>query len=448
MKTVLSSRHHGRTLRLAAAGTLVLAVATGAPAAAGAVTAGGTPPRPWKPAYVKRVPPPRAWQPGYVHRDPNLRMAAMLTERATTARFGTKFSGAVVDAASGRVVWRKNGSTGLMPASTTKLVTATDALAVFGGSYRFTTMVKGGPYPDQVILVGSGDPALSSAQLSSLATTTATAMKARGQLKVRVYADDTLFPAPTLATGWRSDYIPADTTWLRALVVDGRQATDTSLDAANTFAAKLKAQGLTIAQVRHGRATTSNPVLARSAGQTVSQIVSTMMLQSDNEHAEALHRLVAIHTGYGNTWAAARSAQAKQLANQGLGANALYDGSGLSRSDRLTSLQLARIVTNAFEPGNATALGLLRSDSGLPISGRTGTLSASYGRFTTAASKCAVGKVHAKTGTLSDAVALSGWTVGADGQVKAFAFIVNGSKSTLALRQSVDMLAATVTGCY
>ena len=190
-------------------------------------------------------------------------------------------------------------------------------------------------------------------------------------------------------------------------------------------------------------------MLASSAGQTVSQIVSRMMLESDNEHAEALHRLVGIKLGYGNTWAAAKSAQAARLKSEGLTATALYDGSGLSRSDRLTGLQLARLVTNVFEPANATPFALLRSNSGLPISGQTGTLRASYGRFTASTSKCAVGKVHAKTGTLTDAVALSGWTRGTDGRVKAFAFVINGKPTSMtAMRQNIDMLAATVTGCY
>jgi D-alanyl-D-alanine carboxypeptidase/D-alanyl-D-alanine-endopeptidase (penicillin-binding protein 4) len=57
--------------------------------------------------------------------------------------------------------------------------------------------------------------------------------------------------------------------------------------------------------------------------------------------------------------------------------------------------------------------------------------------------------VHAKTGTLSDAVALAGWTKGADGRVKAFAFVINGTPTSMtSMRQNIDMLAATVTGCY
>ncbi len=379
------------------------------------------------------------------------RIGSALSARVTATRFGTAFTGAVVDAASGRLVWSRNGTTGRMPASTTKLVTATNALVTFGSSHRFTTTVKRGAQQnqaDQVVLVGSGDPDLSSAQLSALATATAAKMKAARQTRVRVYADDSLFAAPTLATGWKSSYLPADTTWLRSLVVDRHDVPDTALDAANAFATQLKAHGITVTRIGRGRAATKAPLLASSAGVTLGTSISHMMLTSDNEHAEALHRLVGIRMGYGNTWSAARAAQTKGLANQGLTATALYDGSGLSRSDRLTGVQLARVVANAFEPGNRTRLALLRSNAGLPVSGRTGTLQAAYGRFTTAASRCAVGKVHAKTGTLGDAVALAGWTVGKDGRVKTFAFVVNGRPATLALMQGVDMLAATVNGCY
>jgi D-alanyl-D-alanine carboxypeptidase/D-alanyl-D-alanine-endopeptidase (penicillin-binding protein 4) len=273
-------------------------------------------------------------------------------------------------------------------------------------------------------------------------------MKARGQRTVRLYVDDFLFPTPTLATGWRSTAVPYDTTWLRALVVDGSQATDTTMEAAAKFKSRLQANGLTVSTVARGHASAANPVLASSAGKTLGSIVATMMNWSDNEHAEALHRLVGIRTGYGNTWSAARSAQAAQMTKQGLAINALYDGSGLSRSDRLTATQLTRIVANAFETGNKTSLALLRSNAGLPISGRTGTLSTAYNRFVTPSAKCAVGKVHAKTGTLSDAVSLTGYTWGADGRLKAFAFVVNGRASTLTLKQNIDMLAATVTGCY
>src|SRR4051812_8368595 len=40
------------------------------------------------------------------------RIGSYLSARATTTRFGSAFTGAVVDAASGRVVWSRNGTTG------------------------------------------------------------------------------------------------------------------------------------------------------------------------------------------------------------------------------------------------------------------------------------------------------------------------------------------------
>jgi serine-type D-Ala-D-Ala carboxypeptidase/endopeptidase (penicillin-binding protein 4) len=432
--------------RPAAVGTLTVALAAGLLAAA--PTGAGAAPRTTGVGAALRAAHPAV---ASAASSADRRIGTSLSARATITRFGTAFTGAVVDAASGRLVWSRNGTTGRMPASTTKLVTATNALAAFGSSHRFTTTVKRGAQQnqaDQVVLVGSGDPDLSSAQLSALATTTADKMRAAGQVRVRLYADDSLFAAPTLATGWKSSYVPADTTWLRSLVVDRHDVPDTAIDAAKVFAAKLKAKGITVTRIGRGRAATKAALLASSAGVTLSTSISHMMLTSDNEHAEALHRLVGIRMGYGNSWSAARLAQAKGLANQGLTASALYDGSGLSRSDRLSAVQLARVVANVFEPGNSSRLALLRSNAGLPVSGRTGTLQAAYGRFTTAASRCAVGKVHAKTGTLGDAVALAGWTVGKDGRVKAFAFVVNGRQANLSLKQGVDMLAATVNGCY
>src|SRR5688500_13885920 len=110
----------------------------------------------------------------------DLRMRQALTSRATTTRFGTAFSGAVIDAQSNRVVWTKNGSTALMPASTTKLVTASNALTVFGPTKRFTTRVRNGSAGDRVVVEGSGDPSLSSAQLDAMAKTVAGVLKARG----------------------------------------------------------------------------------------------------------------------------------------------------------------------------------------------------------------------------------------------------------------------------
>jgi serine-type D-Ala-D-Ala carboxypeptidase/endopeptidase (penicillin-binding protein 4) len=376
------------------------------------------------------------------------RMAVALDRRALTRLFGTQFSGTVIDVASNHVVWSRSGSTGRMPASTAKLVTATNALTLYGPAHRFTTTVRQSTDPRTVTVVGAGDPSLSTADLRLLAQRTATAAKTQGLTWVRVRFDDSLFAPVSLAYGWRSTYVPADVRWVRALVVDGHHSTDTSQDAAGVFARLLAAQGIRVISVRRAQAPAGSPVIAAVRGDRLDAIVRQMMLVSDNDHAEALHRLVAIRNGDAASWAGAAIAQRSVLARDGitLSRTALHDGSGLSRADRLTSTELARIVDNFLEPGQDD-LAILRT-GGLPVAGRTGTLRASFGRFSSGPATCAAGKVVAKTGTLRDAAALAGYTRGADGQLKAFAFVVNHKSVDRLLRQRIDRLAATVNGCY
>jgi D-alanyl-D-alanine carboxypeptidase/D-alanyl-D-alanine-endopeptidase (penicillin-binding protein 4) len=336
-----------------------------------------------------------------------------------------------------------------MPASTTKLVTSVDALAVYGPDHRFTTTVRQGSTPDSIVLVGSGDPSLSSSNLASLALDTAAGLQAAGVTSVKLWADDYRFARATRATGWKTSNVPSDVRLVRALVVDGHNVADTTMDAAKVFATKLTAAGLTVQSVGLARAPRGAAVLASVQGLRLDQIVHHMLLASDNDYAEALNRLVGIGTGFGSTWTGARRAQVATLAKLGftLPYGRLFDGSGISRSDRLTSNQLSSLVRIVLDPSR-TDLAVMATGGALPVSGRTGTLAARYKRYTTAPSSCARGEITAKTGTLNDAVALSGWTTGSDGRVKTFAFLVNGKRATKSLMQRVDTLAATVNGCY
>ena len=372
-------------------------------------------------------------------------MAGLLDAR-TTVGFGSRFAGQVVDVESGEQVWARDPGWALRPASTAKLVTAANALTVLGPTYRVTTAVRRGTSWGQVVLVGGGDPSLSSADLRVLARTTVATLSAHRVSRVKLWFDDSLFAAPTRARGWLADDVPTDVRAVRALVVDEHHAADTSLDAARVFAADLTRAGIGVTAVGRGRAPFDAAPIATVRGDRLDVMVTQMLQTSDNDHAEALHRLVALAVGRPATWTGAALAQRSVAAEQGvvLGATQLYDGSGLSRSDRLTARQLVTLVTGALAPLSPSAP-VARA---LPIAGLTGTLRASFGRFTTAPSRGAAGVVHAKTGTLDQAVTLAGWTTGADGRLKAFAFVVNDAGDSLTLKRRVDNLAATVTGCY
>src|SRR6478609_1065201 len=169
----------------------------------------------------------------------DVRMKSALTSRATTARFGTAFSGAVIDAASNATVWGMSSGTYRMPASTNKLVTASNALTVFGPDKRWTTTVRAGSSANRVILVGSGDPSLKSANLDAMARTTAAALLAKKITAARVYVDDDVFPTPSLAYGWKSSYVPDSIAPVRGVVRDQRNNSDTSAEAARYFRDRL-----------------------------------------------------------------------------------------------------------------------------------------------------------------------------------------------------------------
>ncbi len=69
----------------------------------------------------------------------------------------------VIDAQTGEVVFEKNGTTGVAPASTQKIITSVAAFEVLGKNYRYTT----GFYinknaPDELWVTASGDPTLGS----------------------------------------------------------------------------------------------------------------------------------------------------------------------------------------------------------------------------------------------------------------------------------------------
>jgi D-alanyl-D-alanine carboxypeptidase/D-alanyl-D-alanine-endopeptidase (penicillin-binding protein 4) len=375
------------------------------------------------------------------------RIAAKLTVRTTDPLLGTDLTGLVTDPRAGGQVWAQRPSTTQLPASTTKLVTSVNALTVFGPAHRFTTTVRRGTTWGQVVVVGAGDPSLSRAGMRILAASTARAVRAHGRHWVTVHVDDSLFPAPSLAVGWNSDYMPTDVSPVRALVVSQHRRWDTSIDAGKVFASLLKEYGVSTSSVVRKRAPGGTPVLASVQGRRLDAIVKDMLLPSDNDHAEALHRLVARRAGYSATWTGAAAAQRKVLAGLGidLGDSRLYDGSGLSRSDRLTARQLVSVLSLPLDGNHPRLVSLLDS---LPVAGRSGTLGPTYLRYTTWPTTCAVGLIEAKTGSLRGVITLAGYARGADGRTKAFALLANGVPSTLTTRKAVDKLATTVTGCW
>lgn len=431
----------------AGAVALALSLAAGAPA-----TAAG-------PAAVQPVPRPEssapADSPADLRQAPHqgqLRLSAgdtrTIPQRLAAAgadpALGSRVSALVLDAETGAVVYQRNPTLALLPASNMKLNTAFVALSSLSHTLRFSTQVRTNSARSVVWLVGGGDPALSATAARSMASTTRSALVAKGVRSVAVRVDDSLFPAPTSATGWKASYLPGDVAPVRPLVVDGRNVMDTGLDAGATFANELKRLGIGVTSMARGTVVSGAATLATTSSPYVRTIATQLINTSNNDYAENLHRHSARVNGKGATWTAATSHSVATLRARGVitTGSATYDGSGLSRSDRLTSQNLASLLRRVHQ--TPVVHDVLYSSAGMPTAGVSGTLRT---RFATADTACARGKVRAKTGWLSDVVSLSGTAYGVDGRLRVFSIIENGAADPTKARLAVERFATAATGC-
>ncbi len=375
---------------------------------------------------------------------------------------GRSVHAAVAPLEGGPLVFEQ-GTGGFAPASTTKVVTATAALEELGPDHRFTTKVvaKRGV----LTLVGGGDPFLEArpepagdwperADLTDLARRTAEALRAdkqRGPL--RLSYDDSLFTGPEDNPTWQPDYVPDDVVSpIGALWADegidpsgyGRLA-DPAAGAASQFADLLRARGVRLTgPVRHTVAPRDGDEVAAVQSAPLSQVVERVLEISDNEGAEVLARQVAVARDEPASFAGGARAVTATLGDLGvpLAGVRLHDGSGLTRSNRLTGAALVSVLQVAADPRHPELRPVI---TGLPVSGFTGSLA---DRFDTGP-QAGLGRVRAKTGTLTGVRALAG--VATDREGTPMAFVLSADKiryvKNLDAEQRLDELAEGLGAC-
>jgi len=332
--------------------------------------------------------------------------------------------------------WRQNKSRIL--ASNTKLFTTATALARFGTEGTLGTEVRGsgsleetGVWRGDLYLLGGGDPTFGSRTFTrraygagatvedlALALDTAGIQRVTG----RIRGDESVFDP--LRGGPDSGY--STSVWVGPLsglaynhgLGDERGRSfqvNPPVFAAARLDGALESRGIAVrAAPRSGVAPPEAAVLASVDSPAMADIVRMTNKPSDNYFAEMLLKDVGRQAaGQGTTAGGARVAA--DFARD-LGARArLVDGSGLSRSNRASPRGIVRLLTgmqgrDEFDAWYAS----------LPIAGRDGTLS------TRMRSGAARGRCHAKTGTLSNVSALSGYCEALSGDLYAFSILMNG----------------------
>jgi len=378
--------------------------------------------------------------------------------------FGRHLGVLVEPLGAGRDLLRVGGHDAFIPASSMKLLTTTTALQLLGPEHRFETTVVRGQNRRSVVLVGGGDPLLTQkpvpdaypepATLRELARRTADRLEADGVRRVRLGYDASLFSGPAASPEWERDYVSGDVVSpISALWVDeGREeplltsrSDDPAQAAAEAFAEELERAGIT---VRGSPDPASAPArsreLARVPSPTLAQIVEYVIENSDNEGAEVLLRHAGLASGRQGSFDGGAAAVRATLSRLGvdMGKVDMYDGSGLSRQDRVTLDTLVQTLQVAAKPSNPDLRPVV---AGLPVAGFNGSLA--Y-RFVTFGSE-GRGLVRAKTGTLTNVHALAGVTVDRDGAPLAFAAVADHVRliDTLDARAALDALTADIATC-
>ena len=391
----------------------------------------------------------------------------------------------VMDAASGRTMFSRRGDTRRILASNTKLFTSAAVLVRYGRTSRLATMLNGtgtlqtnGTWKGNLYLRGGGDPTFGSRSFASAygshasVETLADQLRAAGFRSVTgaVLGDESSFDS--LRGGPSSGYgISQYVGPLSALSFDrglagGGWQSNPPLVAASSLSDALGARGI---KVRGKPSTGTTPADAVELAEVRSPNVAAMLRlqnkQSDNYIAEmmlkglpeALSRGGSLRrsgdplpttptpdsptavgaqlpstrgTTKGGTAIALKNARALGVSGQ------MVDGSGLSRSDRAAPKQITRLLRALRKRGGRAFSSFYAS---LSIAGRDGTLAS---RMTSGPAR---GHCHAKTGTLSDVSALSGYCVTRSGRTLIFS-VLNNRTSIAGAHAVQDRVAQLLAG--
>ena len=165
----------------------------------------------------RRLPrPPAAASDGCRHRRARPTLGGALDRALATPAFARAQAALVVQSlASGETLYRRNGPTWLVPASTMKVLTAVAAAERLGWGFRFETrLVAMGPVVQgtlrgDLLVVGSGDPSITPrhGRRADAFDDWARALKAQGirHLAGHVVGDDSAVEQPGWGIGWAWD---------------------------------------------------------------------------------------------------------------------------------------------------------------------------------------------------------------------------------------------------
>jgi D-alanyl-D-alanine carboxypeptidase/D-alanyl-D-alanine-endopeptidase (penicillin-binding protein 4) len=211
------------------------------------------------------------------------------------------------------------------------------------------------------------------------------------------------------------------------------------------FAAALVEAGITVVgDPVHGVAGGSGREIASVTSAPVREIVERVVEVSDNEAAEVLAHHIGLEVRGTGSFTAGVAGTIRTLRALGVPIKGIeiYDGSGLSRDNRITPDALLDVLRAAATGGPA----LHTLIDGLPVAGFTGSLT---DRFDEGFPE-ARGLVRAKTGTLTAVSSLAGVVVDQQGHQMVFVLMADQIRKPreTAAENALDNAAAALGACF
>lgn len=409
--------------------------------------------------------------------------------------------------ASGQVLYERNASKLLMPASNMKIVTLAAAAERLGWDHAWTTTVTpagrvdGGVLAGDLVIAGTGDPTINgrSGEATAVFQKWADLLSAAGLRRIdgRVVGDATAFDDEELGAGWAWDDMafdysapisalqfnedvarlvvrPGSTEGAAAtlelipvesgLVVDNRVTTGpgdrtaialrrlpgserltvsgsigrlaneavrlVAVDSPSAYFARAFRQVLVSRGIEvtgpavDVRALDVKPVLDGVTpffvhrSPPLSEAARVLMKVSQNLYAETFVKTIGAVAGDGGNTGSGQKEVAEVLQGWGIAPEeyVLADGSGLSRYNYLTPHLLATVLERIYrDPRHRDPF-----VAALPVGGEDGGTIARRFKGTRAA-----GNVKAKTGSLANVRALSGYVTSLDGEPLVFSILAN-----------------------
>jgi len=357
------------------------------------------------------------------------KIAGILNEKAL---HNTDTTIEVRDLDTGKVIYAHNADKLVKPASNNKMLTTAAALHILGADYQFeTTLSTTGKVENGTL---------------------------KGDLHLHIDHDFT----------WSTRFYPTNGTPLRGLV---QQLKDKGINkiagkiivsgyvvyggtttavlnprahlnmAANNFVGLLKKEkmaynALVVEQTKKPK--DSATIIGRWKSPVLSEAIVPLNRASHNEYADMLMMAMGHKDSGKSTYEAGAAAVKKWLKSAGIAAKGVeqHDGSGLSHDNRVSSHFFNDLTTYMLKTQYAREWA-----ASLSISGYDGTYG---GRLTTEDS---LGRVYAKSGTLRDVIAGSGFFVNAqNGHTYVFSIIVNRMRQKKNTRIAIDRIVRAFLG--